>query len=1096
MTQTAQILSSPSLTQFGEIAKTEKSLLIEGLWDSPKAALLSLLLEQTGKQILVITSDKNENKIVDNLQYFGIDLLLEFPAWETLPGEEIAPSPDIVGRRFKTLYHLLHHKEPHIVFAPLQACLQKLPSPQLLRPNCNLWKVGEEIPFDALDDFLQALGYRKEPVVADKGHYALRRGILDIFPLSAPEPLRVEFFGDAIETIRTFDPIGQKSIEKKQELFVCPASEPKLLKEEENLSNLLDYLGSDTIVIFDDLLALEDRYVSLKGLAGSNTPYFSTMEELLEWTKQMQHIFWSKEQMEELSNVQIQRRTGRDFYSGKEPLQPLSFEVFSQSFETKRWTPPFLTISDFFSASEQVSSTSYEEILQGIHRYSQTYLELHLICATDSEKNALEQKIQEEEITLPEKTTFDAGYLCSGFVLGDAQLAFLPMTELTHRYRVRRQKWRGTYHTPAAEFHELKVGDLVVHFHNGIGKYLGVQKQKDHLGKEKEFLLIEYAGNSKLFVPIASSYLVSRYIGSSEQLPTLSQLGTQKWQRARMQAQKAIIGYAEELLRLNAEREVHGGFVYEKDSDETFSFEDDFPFAETDDQLNAISAIKQDMCSEKAMDRLICGDVGYGKTEVAMRAAFKAVADGKKQVAVLVPTTVLAMQHYETFCARMANYPINIGVVSRFLPQKKIKEYLEKAKNGQLDIVVGTHRIVSKDVAFKDLGLIIIDEEQRFGVRVKEHLKKLKIGVDCLTLSATPIPRTLYMSMIGARDVSLINTPPQDRLPIKSYITERDHSLIQNALVRELSRDGQAYFIHNRVETIHKVADELQKLVPEARIVVGHGQMSADELDKVYHLFKQGEADILVATTIVENGVDIPNANTILIDRANQFGLADLYQLRGRVGRWNRPAYCYFLVPQRRELHELSTKRLQALVESSGYGGGMKIAMRDLEIRGAGDILGVKQSGQISSVGFHLYCKLLKRTIDAMRKKSAPSFIETKIEFLFDARLPEDYIGEPSLRMEIYHRLGEATEEQETETILAELEDRFGKAPEPVIWLYHLSRLRIFGAKNRYTLLKFEKFTFKAEQQKGKQLVSKTIPMPKTKDPKEFEEAVRELLDR
>ena len=1092
MTIDQKLLSSPSLANFFEMK--EDSLLIEGLWDGPKAALLSLLFKAKKKNILIITSDKSENRLVDNLDYFGIRPFYEFPAWETLPGEEIPPSPDIVGRRFEILYHFLEHKEPKVVLCPLQAVLQKLPTPKKLRPSCNLWKVGEEIPFDALDTFLEALGYHKEPVVADKGQYALRRGILDIFPLSAPEPFRVEFFGDAIETIRTFDPVGQKSIEKVEALFVCPASEPKLLQEEKELATLFDYLGENTLVIFDDLLALEDRYVTLKGLPGSRSRFFATIEEIFERTKKLQQFFWTNEQMEELSDVAMQKKMGRDFYSGKSPLQPITFSIFGKEFASKRWLCPFHTISDFFSPSEKTSATSKEEILQGIHRYAKTPLELHLLSATESEEKTLKAKIADDEILLPEKTHFERGYLSSGFALPDCQLAILPMTEFTGRFRVRRQKWRGTYHTPAAEFHELHPGDLVVHFHNGIGKYLGVEKQKNHLGKTAEFLVIEYSGDSKLFVPIASSYLVSRYIGSKEEVPTLNQLGTQKWQKARLQAQKAIIGYAEELLRQNAERELQGGHVYPPDSDELINFETDFPFIETDDQNTAINDLKQDMMSEKAMDRLICGDVGYGKTEVAMRAAFKAVADGKKQVAILVPTTVLAMQHYETFCERMANYPINIGLVSRFLPAKKVQENIEKAKSGQLDILIGTHRIISKDVAFKDLGLIIIDEEQRFGVRAKEHLKKLKIGVDCLALSATPIPRTLYMSLIGARDVSVINTPPQDRLPIKSYIIEREPTIIQNAILRELARDGQVFFIHNRVESIRRVAEELEKLVPQARIVVGHGQMSADELDKVYHLFKQGEADILVATTIVENGVDIPNANTIFIDRSDQFGLADLYQCRGRVGRWNRPAYAYFLVPQRRELHEIASKRLNVLIEASGYGGGMKIAMRDLEIRGAGDILGIKQSGQISSIGFHLYCKLLKRTIDAMRRKNSPSFIETKMEFSFDARLPEDYIGEPSLRMELYHRLGEANSEEETEQILIEMKDRFGEPPPEVIWLYHLTRLRIFAAQKGYTLLKFEKFTFKAEKQKGKEVSSKTIPMPKVTEPEAFESAIRALL--
>ncbi len=1094
MTINSKLLLSPQLSQLFEVIKTEPSIVMEGLWDSPKAALIALLAEATNKQILVISSGKSENRIVDSLDYFGINQLFEFPAWETLPGEEIPPSPDIVGRRFEILYHLLQEKKPRVILTPLQACLQKLPSPQKLKPNCNLWKVGEEIPFDVLDEFLTDLGYRKEPVVADKGHYALRRGILDIFPLSSPEPFRIEFFGDVIESIRTFDPIGQKSIEKVEKLFICPASEPKLLDEEKELSTLFDYLGENTFVIFDDLVHLEDRYTALKGLPGSRSRFFSTMEELLKTATKHQHIFWSTEQLEELSEVNIQKKLGKDFYSGKNPFQPLSFEAFDQSLSSKRWLSPFHLIRDFFSPSQEASATSEEEILGGIHRLSKTPLKLHFVSATEAEEHTLQQKIQDQEIQLPENSHFERGYLSSGFALPDTQLAILPMTELTQRFRVRRQKWRGTYHTPAAEFHELKPGDLVVHFHNGIGKYLGVEKRQNHLGNDAEFLVIEYSGSSKLFVPIASSYLVSRYIGSREEMPTLHQLGTQKWQKARQQAQKAIIGYAEEMLRLNAEREIQGGFVYPSDSNELFSFEDDFPFVETDDQTAAIAAMKDDMLSERAMDRLICGDVGYGKTEVAMRAAFKAVADGKKQVAVLVPTTVLSMQHYETFCARMADYPISIGVISRFLPAKKVRENLELAKEGKLDILIGTHRIVSQDVSFKNLGLIIIDEEQRFGVRAKEHLKKLKIGVDCLTLSATPIPRTLYLSLIGARDVSLINTPPQDRLPIKSLIIERNSNVIQNAILRELSREGQVFFIHNRVETINKVAEELQKLVPQARIVVGHGQMSADELDRVYHLFKQGEADVLVATTIVESGVDIPNANTILIDRSDQFGLADLYQLRGRVGRWNRPAYAYFLVPQRRELHEIATKRLQALIEASGHGGGMKIAMRDLEIRGAGDILGVKQSGQVSSIGFHLYCKLLKRTIDAMRKKSSLSFIETKMEFSFDARLPEDYIGETSLRMELYHRLGEAASDEEAKQILTEMEDRFGSPPPQVIWLYHLTCIRIFASKKGYTLLKFEKFTFKAERQRGKETFRTTLPMPKVSSPEEFEAAIKAVL--
>lgn len=1088
------LLSSETLARFASLVKTERSLLIEGLWDSPKAALLSLLAQATGKNLLVLTGEKRESRLIDDLDYFGMGRFLEFPSWETLPGEEIPPSPDIVGRRFSILHQLLTKKGPHLLLCPLQACLQKLPSPAKLRPLCNLWKVGEEIPFDALRDFLIALGYREEALAADKGQFALRRGILDIFPLSTPDPYRIEFFGDQIDSIRTYDPIGQKSLQKVEEVFLCPASEPQLLKEETTLSTLLDYCGPNTLVVFDELEALEDRYVALKSLPSSQSRYFATIEELLQLLAPLQTVFWTSKEIEALSQVQLEGRVGRSYYSGKDPLQPLTFESFGHSFSSKRWSHPFFSIADFFSSSEHLSATTGDEILHGISRFSSSTLDLHFVSTTESEEAVLKQKCHDLSILLPEKTVFERGYLSSGLVIADSQFALVPMTELTHRYRVRRQKWRSTTHTPASDFHALNPGDYVVHFHQGIGKYLGVEKRPNHLGQESEFLILEYAEKSRFYVPIASSYLVSRYIGAGEETPSLSQLGTQRWQRTYEQAQKAIIGYAEELLRFQAEREIHGGFVYPADGEMMIAFENDFPFIETEDQLSAIQAIKQDMTSSKAMDRLICGDVGYGKTEVSMRAAFKAVADGKKQVAVLVPTTMLAMQHFETFSERMANYPIRIGVLSRFQTPKAIRETIEQAKQGSTDILVGTHRLISQDVHFKDLGLIIIDEEQRFGVRAKEQLKKLKIGVDCLTLSATPIPRTLYMSMIGARDVSVINTPPQDRLPIKSHICERDPSLIQNALLRELSRDGQAYFIHNRVESIHQVAEELEKLVPQAKIVVGHGQMSADELDEVYHLFKSGAADILVATTIVENGVDIPNANTILIDRADSFGLADLYQLRGRVGRWNRPAYAYFLVGLRRELRELSQKRLGVLLETGGYGGGMKIALRDLEIRGAGDLLGVKQSGQIASIGFHLYCKLLRRTVEALKKKSSPRFFETRMEFFYEAKLPDDYISASSLRMEIYHRLGEATTLEEVETIGAELQDRFGEPPLAVTWLLTMTRLRVRASQAGFTLLKFDRLTLTAEKQKGKSIEKQHFALPASKDPKLLEEHVLKLL--
>ncbi len=1076
-----------SLEAFSEIVQKEPSLLVEELWEGSKAALIWQIASATKKHVLVVSATADD-RLYDDLNYFSLPVV-DFPSWETLPGEEIAPSPDLVGKRLQVLHSLMNNKQAHVVLAPLQAVLQKLPAKEDLKPLTQSWKKGTALSFNSLPKLLSDLSYRRCPVVSDKGEYALRGGIIDLFPLSSPDPYRVEFFGDEIDQIRAFDPISQKSTHKVDEFFLPPASE--LLSDCKH--SLLDYLGKNTVVIFDDLLAIEDRWVSLKNLPGANSPLFGSFEEFLKKTSSLHQIFFTQQKMEELSDVRIEKKMGRAFYSGKAPLQPLSFQILDRSFEAKRWQHPFIPVSDFFSLSENKSAATQEEILHAMGRFAKSSLNVHFICSTEAEQNAFAEKIKTDTIALPQHTEFHLGYLSSGFVLPDSDVAIVPMTELNHRLKPRRQKWRNTYHTPASDFHELVPGDVVVHFHSGISKYLGIEKRPNHVGSETEFMVLEFAEGNKQFVPVPQSHLVSRYIGTKEEIPTLSQLGSNRWLKTRNAAQAAIIGYADQLIRMYAERAVHGGHIFRPDSNDMNLFESDFPFVETEDQVSSIHAIKEDMQSNKAMDRLICGDVGYGKTEVAMRAAFKAVVDGNKQVAVLVPTTVLAMQHYETFCQRMANFPIRIGVLSRFRSHKEIQETLKKAADGHIDIVIGTHRIISKDVVFKDLGLLIIDEEQRFGVRAKEHLKKIKTGVDCITLSATPIPRTLYMSLIGAKEISVINTPPQDRLPIKSIIAARDLQLIKNALLRELSRDGQAYFIHNRIESIFRVSDEIQKMLPEAKVVTGHGQMSADELDSVFHAFKSGQADILVATTIIENGIDIPNANTILIDRADTFGLADLYQMRGRVGRWNRPAYAYFLIPSR-ELPELTRRRLHALTESSGFGAGMKLAMRDLEIRGAGDILGTDQSGQVSSIGFHLYCKLLKRAIDALKRNSAPSLTEVKMEFPFDASLPESYINETSLRMEIYHRLGETTLIEEIDAILSELKDRFGPCPPQVLWLYHLTRLRLFASTHHFTLLKFENITFTAERQSRKELVKKTLPYTKTKKPAELESQVTASL--
>lgn len=1086
---------SPSLAYLQRALLQEPTLLIEELWDAPKAALLSLALQATKKNLLVMTGESRESRLLEDLSYFGLNSALDFPAWETLPGEETPPSRDIVGKRFEILHTLLTQSGPHLLLCPLQACLQRLPSPEQLKSLFKHLQVNDEASFDQFPSFLLSLGYKRVAVVSDKGEFAVRGGLIDLYPVNALQPYRIDFFDNTVDSIRLFDPGSQKSISKVESLLLSPASEWELLQKERAPPTLLQFLGPNTLIIFDDLLALEDRYVAFRSMPGSTSRFFLNFEELFQEMEGMQKMFWAKEHVEELSEVKMAGRTGRKYYTGKDPLQKLHFSMFGHSFETVRWNHPFREVSTFFSSSENRSSFSAFELLHSVSRAHTPSFRLHFLCSTVSEEHAFKERLVQDKLALPSHTTFEIHYLSSGFVLPDIELALIPMAEFTHRTRLHRQKWRSILHIPPSEFHSLAPGDVIVHFHHGIGKFLGTEKRLNHVGQETEFLSLEYAEGSKLYVPISQSHLVSRYIGAKEELPTFSTLGTARWQKIRLNAQKAIIGYAQDLLRMSAEREISGGFAFPSDSEEQVMFEADFPFQETEDQLKAITEIKKDMTVPRAMDRLLCGDVGYGKTEVAMRAAFKAVMDGKKQVAVLVPTTVLALQHYESFADRMANYPINIAVLSRFSTAKETKETLQKIKEGKIDILIGTHRLLSKDVRFQDLGLIVIDEEQRFGVRAKEHLKALKVGVDCLTLTATPIPRTLYLTLIGARQISIINTPPQDRLPVKTIIAQRESSTIQNALLRELSRDGQVFFIHNRVESIFAVTEELHKLAPQAHIVTGHGGMSAGEIDAVFHAFKSGHADILVATTIIENGVDIPNANTIIVDRADTFGLADLYQLRGRVGRWNRPAYAYLLVPEKRELTEISRKRLQALVEASGFGGGMKIAMRDLEIRGAGDILGVEQSGQVSAIGFHLYCKLLKRTVEAMSKKSAPSFFETKMEFGFRALIPDHYIAEASLRMEIYHRLGETSTLEEVDKVLDEIKDRFGPPPPEVLWLYHLTRLRLFASHHHFILLKFDTRTLYIEKQLEKEVLKKRVVFKETKDPALLEKEIVSLLN-
>lgn len=1083
------LLQNSKLQGLHHALQNGDSILIEELWTPCKALVAAMAQRASGKHLLILSSGvQEESNIFHDFALFTDRPVVEFPAWETMPNENIPPSPDIVGDRYRVLEKIIGAEEPHIILSTLPACLQKLILPDQFMGLYISLKVGENCNFEALKEKLKAMGYTRTSVAADKGEFAVRGGIIDVFPVGSPDPFRIEFWGDDIESIRTYDPIGQKSVRSVNDIQITAAQELELIAGSKSLSTLFDYLCDDVVVMFDDLLALEDKYTSLLNICGAPSQTFAGIELLMDQLQNLQKIYLTPTPIEELSRIQILEPIATNFYAENAPIHKIGFEMFNRKLTAGRWIPPFIPIRDYLlhDASEE-AQISGDEIFQGIGRLNHDKCSLLILCRSEAEESSLRRRLLDAQIPLPKHTKIEIGYLSSGFALADIETVILPMAEITHRYKIRRQKQRSIYHTTPSEAFDLSPGEMVVHLNNGIGRYLGQEKLPDSNGIVKEFMVIEYANDSKLFVPMNQTHFVTKYIGSDESIPKLHTLGSKNWQRTKEKTEMAIIGYAKELLELYAKREMVGGIAYPADGDDMLAFEEEFPYSETQDQLEAIAAIKVDMQSKNAMERLVCGDVGYGKTEVAMRAAFKAVVDGNKQVAILVPTTVLAMQHYENFVERMGNFPIRIGVLSRFQNTKEKREVLEGIEKGTVDILVGTHRIISEDVHFKNLGLVIIDEEHRFGVKAKEHLKRIKVGVDCLSLSATPIPRSLYMSLIGARDMSVINTPPQDRLPIKTIITEPNDNVIKNALLRELSRNGQVYYIHNRVETLPEVASHLKKLLPAARIATVHGQMDSDAIDQIFHAFKHGQVDILVATTIVESGIDIPNANTILIDRADHFGLSDLYQLRGRVGRWNRKAYAYFLVRRLHALPELSRKRLNALAESTGYGGGMKLAMRDLEIRGAGDILGTEQSGHVSAIGFHFYCKLLKRTIKALQGKMPVNLTETKMDFNVDARLPEDYINEASLRMEIYQRLGEATSWEEIDGIMEELIDRFGQPPEPAKWLYHMTRMRVHAAKQGYIQIKIDKLTMTTVKKQGDKTVTHKYLLKNVSKPEELE---------
>ncbi|MDD5139977.1 MAG: transcription-repair coupling factor [Verrucomicrobiales bacterium] len=1024
---------------------------------------------------------------------------LFYPAWEIFPHEGKLPHADVISDRLQTLIALSDNsslRTPHsaLVVTSVTALLQKTFAPDDLKNRIRVLQRGDKTaPLDLIE-WLESQGYEAEAQVTQKGEIAMRGGIVDVFPPTSPWPVRLDFFGDELESLREFDPLTQISRGEILSVTLPPAGELGILKNrsqksearsqnENSLATLLDYLPRKTIFLLcePDLLAVHaDTY---KQQVPKNDLFFISWADFL---------------------VELNRR-------GFTPV-----EIFEDA-DTGRAdqqsairNPQFESLDAFRPLAErapepQVAEAQRREFFAQLHRWLRQDYSVHVFCNNDGERQRFQEIWKELGLDVESSLRLDKsahrddatpqihiGSLARGFLCDEAKLVVVTDAEIFGRYKVQRPRRLKSPHALAVrsameiDFADLEEGDLVVHLQHGIGRYLGLKNMPVGRGARgtelsiiasepatgTECLVIEYAAGDdvneppKLYVPVSEAHLVSKYVGAGKANPPLNTLGGTRWHKAKEQTEKAVRDIAAEMLRIQAVRETQPGHACKPDNQWQREFESAFIYEETRDQITAIANTKADQERPKPMDRLICGDVGFGKTEVAIRAAFKCVMDGK-QVAILVPTTVLAQQHFNNFRERMADYPIRVELLSRFRTRREQDQVVKNLAAGAVDIVIGTHRIVQDDIAFKDLGLVVIDEEQRFGVQHKEKFKRLRTMVDVLTLSATPIPRTLYLALTGARDMSTIQSPPHDRLPVETIATPYDERTIRDAIQREMSRGGQVFFLHNRVTTIDTMLAKLKSLVPTARIVVGHGQMHADDLEEVMTKFVNGEADVLLSTTIIESGLDIPNANTIIIDRADRFGLSELYQLRGRVGRYKHQAYAYLLLPRHARLLTDVRKRISAMKQYASLGSGFKIAMRDLEIRGAGNLLGSEQSGHITAVGFELYCQLLKQSVGALKGEKVKPRVEVRIALDFletnnssfvthHSSLPNTYITEPQHRIEIYRKLAQATDKPALDALQKELRDRFGPLPPPVELLLAVGELKILASEKAVTAIEVE----------------------------------------
>ncbi|MBU8598270.1 transcription-repair coupling factor [Shouchella clausii] len=1066
--------------------------LLTGLTGSARTVVSAALFRETGRSQLVVTHNLYQaQKIYEDLvELLDEDTVYLYPVNELISAEIAVASPEMKAQRLDLLNALVQDFKG-IVVAPLAGIRRLLPPKALWQSSQLHLKTGEDI--GDLEEFIKnfvTMGYRRSDMVSAPGEFSVRGGIVDLYPLTKEHPLRIELFDTEVDSMRYFSLETQRSEGMIDEVTIGPAQEVLLhhqhyshgakLLEEKYEATLKKVSSKQTRDKLQEHIPFEiaqlKQSATFEGMYKYMSLYYETPQSLLSympenafvWVDEMNRV---KEMAEHLQKEEAEWHTAMLEQGSIVHGTQLSLDALARLQQAPQ---PVLYTSLF---QKQVPSTKPEQIInlscksmQNFHgqmdlltsevnRWLSNDYTVLFIAGTEDRANRLALNLEDEKIDAhlieaitdltPGKVQIYTGHLHTGFELSEQKLVVVTEEEVFSK-RAKRPKRRQKLSNAERikSYSELAVGDLVVHTNHGVGKYLGVETLEIN-GVHKDYLNLRYAGNDKLYVPVEQIDQVQKYVGTEEKDPKIYALGGSDWKKVKKKVQSSVEDIADDLIKLYAEREASVGHRFSPDGPEQAEFESSFPYQETEDQLRAIKEIKEDMEKQRPMDRLLCGDVGYGKTEVAIRAAFKAIMDGK-QVAILVPTTILAQQHFETISERFSDFPITVGVLSRFRSRKEQTEVLKGLKAGSVDLVVGTHRLLSKDVQFKDLGLLIVDEEQRFGVTHKEKIKRMKANIDVLTLTATPIPRTLHMSMLGVRDLSVIETPPENRFPVQTYVVEFNPAIVREAIERELSRGGQVYVLYNRVEDIERMTEQISTLVPDARVSYAHGQMNERELESIILDFLEGESDVLVTTTIIETGVDIPNVNTLIVCNADKMGLSQLYQIRGRVGRSNRVAYSYFTYQPDKVLTEVAEKRLQAIKEFTELGSGFKIAMRDLTIRGAGNLLGSQQHGFIDSVGFDLYSQMLKEAIEERKgeKPKEPPF-KAELNVNIDAYIPERYIPDAKQKIEMYKRFKGVETLEEIADLQDELVDRFGEYPKQVAYLFEMTKIKLIADQEK-----------------------------------------------